>query len=223
MIERSRTINLCFHGIGQPARELESGEADYWVSVDTFRGVLDLVAGDPRVRLSFDDGNVSDVAVGLPALVERGLTATFFVLAGRLDQVGSLASDDVRRLADAGMRIGSHGMDHVPWRGLDTGDVERELVEARQRLEAVVDGPVAEAALPLGRYDRRLLGQVRRCGYRSLHTSDRRWARDGAWLQPRFSVRGVDTVTSLRSDVLTPAPLVRRARLGASGVVKSLR
>ena len=112
-------VNLCFHGIGTPARDTEPGEDAYWISTDLYRRVLDVVAEDPHVRISFDDGNASDVEIGLPGLVERGLTATFFVLAGRLDQPGSLAVDDVRALATAGMRIGSHGMDHRPWRGLD--------------------------------------------------------------------------------------------------------
>lgn len=217
------TVNVCFHGIGAPDRELEAGEADYWISADLFHDVLDVVAGDPRVRLSFDDGNASDMTLGLPALAERGLHATFFVLAGRLDAPGSLAEDDVHALCAAGMTIGSHGMDHVPWRGLPADALRRELVESRLRLEELVGATVDQAALPLGRYDRRLLRQVRRLGYRHLHTSDRRWARPDAWLQPRFSVRRGDTVASLRRDVLAPAPLARRARTRAIGVVKSLR
>jgi len=35
------------------------------------------------VQLSFDDGNRSDVGIALPALLERELSATFFVVAGR--------------------------------------------------------------------------------------------------------------------------------------------
>ena len=49
------------------------------------------------MRISFDDGNASDLEIGLPALLERGLTATFFVLAGRLGRPGSLDADEVAR------------------------------------------------------------------------------------------------------------------------------
>ena len=101
-----RVVNVCFHGIGTPQRVLEPGEDSYWISRDTFLGVLDRVVDRDHVRLSFDDGNASDVEFALPALLERGLTATFFVVAGRLDQPGSLSRDDVRRLHDAGMTIG---------------------------------------------------------------------------------------------------------------------
>ncbi|MGF1663651.1 MAG: polysaccharide deacetylase family protein [Kineosporiaceae bacterium] len=216
-------INVCFHGVGEPARELEPGEDRYWVGVDTFRAVLDEIATWPDVRISFDDGNASDVVHGLPALQERGLTATFFVLARRLGLPGSLGADDVRALRRAGMTIGSHGMDHRPWRALPPEARERELVTARQRIAEAAGAPVTEAACPLGRYDRRLLADLRSLGYTRVHTSDRRRARPDAWLQPRFSVRRGDTAGSLRSDLLARPGPVRGARLVATGWAKRLR
>lgn len=217
------TVNICFHGVGTPRRDLEDGEAAYWVSESRFHQVLDLVADESRVRLSFDDANASDVEVGLPALLERGLSATFFVLAGRLDHAGSLSGTDVRTLAANGMRIGSHGMTHEPWRGLRGADLDRELVEARQVLAEVSRNEISEAALPLGRYDRRLLHRVRALGYRRLHTSDRLHARPQAWLQPRFSIRGTDTVDSVRSEVLAAPSRRRRAARVATIAAKRLR
>ncbi len=217
------TVNVCFHGIGTPRRELEDGEARYWIPADRYLEILDVLTGDDRVRISFDDGNVSDIEDGLPGLVDRGLDATFFVLAGRLDQPGSLSSDDVRSLVAAGMRIGSHGMAHQPWRGLEDGERHRELVEARDRLRSVSGRPVEEAALPLGRYDRRLLGELRRLGYRAVHTSDRRWARSSAWLQPRFSVHADDTAESVRRQVLATPPWPRRLARAAVCTAKRWR
>ena len=216
-------VNLCFHGIGRPGRELEPGEAAYWIGVPELHGVLDLVAGRDDVRLSFDDGNVSDVRIGLPALQERGLRATFFVLAGRLDLPGSLSRDDVLELRDAGMGIGTHGMWHRPWRGLQEPERTEELVTAREVLADLVGGPVAEAALPLGRYDRRLLSQLRGLGYARVHTSDRRRARAGAWLQARYSLRHDDTPDSVRDEVLAPPGFRTRARSSAVALVKRLR
>ena len=216
-------INVCFHGIGRPQRELEPGEDRYWISVDTFHAILDEIADRPGVRLSFDDGNASDAEVGLPALRARGLTATFFVLAGRLDEGGSLSTGQVRTLVAAGMTVGTHGMDHRPWVGMDRATTQRELVEARERLREVTQTPVDEAALPLGRYDRRVLRELRTMGYRHVHTSDRAWARSGSWLQPRFSVRDTDTGESLRADVLTRPSVARRAERAAAQLVKRLR
>jgi peptidoglycan/xylan/chitin deacetylase (PgdA/CDA1 family) len=218
----SKRANVCFHGIGTPKRELEDGEARYWITEDTFhRMVDDLVGRD--VAISFDDGNLSDIEIGLPALQERGLEATFFVLAGRLDDPGSLQPEHVRALVSAGMTIGTHGMDHIPWRGLDETTQRREVVEARARLHEVAGTPVAEAALPLGRYDRRLVSALRQQGYRTVYTSDRRWARPDSWLQPRFSARAEDTPESFRQDVLTPPSYLRQTKGELKGILKRLR
>lgn len=216
-------LNICFHGVGTPARPMEEGEARYWVTRDAFLRILDEVARWPQAVLSFDDGNASDVEIALPALVERGLTATFFVLAGRLDQAGSVSRDDVRALGEAGMGVGTHGMDHRPWRGMSSAERDLELVTARAMIAEVSGAPVHEAACPLGRYDRRLLGDLRRLGYQRVHTSDRRPARSSSWLQPRFSVVSDDTVESLRHNVLQPPDLRRRARNLAVAAIKPYR
>ena len=79
--------NICFHGIGSPGRRIDDDEARYWVTRDGYLRILDEVVTWPAMSLSFDDGNASDVELGLPAPFERGLSATFFVLAGRLDRM----------------------------------------------------------------------------------------------------------------------------------------
>ena len=216
-------INICFHGIGTPQRELEPGEDRYWIGEDLFHAVLDDVRTWPAVRISFDDGNRSDVEIGLPALRERDLDADFFVLAARLDAPGSLTEKDVRHLHDSGMTIGSHGMWHRPWRGMDPATSEVELVAARDRLAAAVGAAVDTAACPLGRYDRELLGRMRRLGYTRVFSSDRRRARAGDWLQPRYSVRRDDTLESLRAEALHGPGLLSRLKLEAVGVAKRLR
>lgn len=215
--------NVCFHGIGEARREMEPGEAHYWVSLDSFLRVLDALADRPEVRISFDDGNVSDVEIALPALQERGLTATFFVLAGRLERAGSLFTDQVRELLAAGMSIGTHGMHHRSWRGMTPGDSHVELVEARAMLGHVTGRPVTEAALPLGLYDRRLLADLRRHGYDRVYTTDRARARPSAWAQPRFTVTAADSAQSVHHTMLNRPSPARRAERQAARTIKSLR
>jgi peptidoglycan/xylan/chitin deacetylase (PgdA/CDA1 family) len=220
---RNAVINLCFHGVGTPQRELEPGEAPYWVTIELFHAVLDEASAWPDVRFSFDDGNASDVGIALPALVARGLSADFFVLAGRLGSAGSLDEEAVRRLRRAGMRVGTHGWAHRSWRDMDHTSRADELVVARQRLAAVAGAAVDRAACPLGQYDRKLLNQLRALGYHRVFTSDRRPARSHAWLQPRYSVRRHDTPESLHAEIFGPQGLLRRARGRAVGVAKQLR
>ena len=219
---RDEVLNICFHGIGPPGRKLDPGEDLYWVDADRYLRILDEIATWPAVRISFDDGNASDTQIGLPALVERGLSAQFFPLAGRLGLPGSLAADDIRELVTHGMTIGTHGMSHRSWRKMDPPTRETELISARLRLEEFVGSAVTDAACPRGRYDRVLLSDLRRLGYRRVYTSDRRPARREAWLQPRFSVRCQDTPETLRATMLSRSALAR-VRLNAIGLAKRIR
>lgn len=217
-------LTLCFHGVGTPRRVLEPGEDLYWITEDTFLRVLDEVASWPvPVTLTFDDGNRSDLDLALPALLERGLHARFYVLSGRFDDPGALAPQDVRTLHDAGMTIGTHGMAHTSWRHLSPQRRQEEFVTARTRIEDAVGLPVTEAACPLGRYDRSVLAALRAAGYTRVYTSDRRPGRGGRWLQPRYSLRSVDDVAAVRSAVLDGPSAVQRAKLEAIGLVKRLR
>ena len=137
------------------------------------------------MRLTFDDGNKSDVTVALPELIRRGLRAEFFVCPGRFGAPGFVDADDVRGLRDAGMSLGSHGMDHVPWRKLGEPAINREIVQAKQLLEATIRAPVETAACPFGAYDRRTLRTLRDAGFTRVYTSDRGWAGAHEWLVPR--------------------------------------
>jgi peptidoglycan/xylan/chitin deacetylase (PgdA/CDA1 family) len=199
-----RSINLTFHGIGDPRRRLDPGEQDVWVSREQFSSLLDCAAGREDVAISFDDGNSSDVEQALPALRERGLTATFFVVAGRLGAQHFLDEDGIRTLATAGMVIGCHGMRHRPWRGLDGRALHEELIDAKAILARAVGRPVTRAACPFGSYDRRVLRTLHAGGYEQVYTSDRGTARHGDFLQPRNSVGPNDE----------PALLEHIARIG---------
>ena len=207
---RVRRLNLTFHGIGTSPMGVPLDEKSYWVDPDELEAVLELVRGRSDVRVTFDDGNASDVELALPRLLERGVTGTFFVLAGRLDTPDYVDRAGVRALLDAGMRVGSHGSAHLDWRTLDESRLTREVVDSRRELEALVGGKVDEASCPFGSYDRRVLRRLRAAGYRRVFTSDDGWTHDGAWLQTRNTLLGGSAVATTVS-LLEPTP--RRQRL----------
>jgi len=99
-----------------------------------FEELLDVIVRFPSVRISFDDGNSSDAELALPALQQRNLTATFFILSGRLGQPGSLTAADVRNLVQANMTVGSHGARHRPWRTISAG-LHQELTGTQQAIK----------------------------------------------------------------------------------------
>lgn len=216
-------LNLTVHGIGEPPRELDPGEDVTWVSVEQFEQVLDEVEDRQDVRLTFDDGNDSDLRIGLPALLERGLRAEFFVLAGRLGERARLDADGVRELVRHGMRVGSHGWAHRDWRRLAPEQEAEELRRSAEVLSELSGEPVSRVAIPFGSYDRHVLARLRRAGVSLAYTSDGGRARADAWLQPRTSLhRGIGPgwVTELLEASRSPRT---RARKLASRTIKRLR
>jgi peptidoglycan/xylan/chitin deacetylase (PgdA/CDA1 family) len=214
MLEPS--VGITFHGIGAPARPLEAGEAPYWVSEVAFLEMLDRIARLPepaRIRITFDDGNASDHDIALPALLSRGLRARFFVLTGRINQPGSLAEGQIRALAAAGMRIGSHGIDHVNWADLRDDALLHELRQSKQTIEFLLGTPVVEASIPFGAWNGRVLAALRAAGYHAAWSSDRGFMTPSAFRRPRTSITcatGPDEMDAILSGRSTALSRLRR-------------
>lgn len=206
---------IILHGIGTPQRALEPGEDVFWLSRDRFTHALDLITemGPTAPLITFDDGNASDIEIALPELQARNLTATFFLLAGRLDTPGSLARSDVSTLAQAGHKIGLHGHAHVDWRQLDAEGRQKEFVTARATLSELAGAPVETAAAPFGLYNRQTLRDLRDLGFSTLYTSDRGLTRMDAFVRPRNCLEGAMNEEMLRETLrghVRPARRLRR-------------
>ena len=223
LVVPSSVVVINVHGIGTPAREMDPGEDAVWISVEQFEAVLDAAVGRTDVRLTFDDGNASDVEIALPRLLELKLTAEFFVPAGLLGQPGRLDKDGVRELCKAGMSIGSHGWAHRDWRQLTPDEVREELVEAPRVLDELVGHPVSRVSIPFGSYDRHVLHRLRQAKVTCAYTSDGGRARRHSWLQARNSLRHDLDATWIGRVVHHAPPLPARARQFAARTVKRMR
>jgi peptidoglycan/xylan/chitin deacetylase (PgdA/CDA1 family) len=215
-------LNLTFHGIGEPPAD-RAREVDYWLPREQLLLALDRARLRPDVAITFDDGNLSDVEVALPALLERGLKAHFFVCAGRLDQPGFLGADGVRALIAAGMTVGSHGMHHRRWPALTSRELIEETEGARLRLESVTRTPADTVAVPFGEYNRRVLAAVRRAGFARVFTSDQGWASAAAWLQPRNTLHRSQGPAAIDRLLDTREALPLRWMRGLKRTAKSWR
>jgi peptidoglycan/xylan/chitin deacetylase (PgdA/CDA1 family) len=216
-------VNLTVHGIGPAGHELAPGEDRTWIGIGQFERLLDAVVGRADVRITFDDGNASDVDIALPRLLERGLVAEFFVLVGLLDRPGRLDTDGVRELQKAGMAVGSHGWAHRDWRRLDAAQADEEIAKASEVLGDLIGQPVTRVAIPYGSYDGRVLRRLRYARVTQAYTSDGGRARAGSWLQARNSARH-DLDAAWLSRVLDgTASLPTRARRAAVRTIKRFR
>lgn len=119
--------------------------------------------GHPTVAITFDDGLASVAENAAPALADRGLPATVFCVAGHVGgrsdwpsarpggyRAALATARQLVELADAGVEIGSHGMQHTPLVAGSEPVLRRELVDSRLALEQALQTAVTSYAYPYG-------------------------------------------------------------------------
>ena len=132
-------------------------------------------AGRGLIALTFDDGYADFLEYALPILTRYGFGGTVFPIAGRLggrndwDVLGPrkplMSADQVRRAADAGVEIGSHGLRHTSLRGLAGAELIAEAEESRAILAATIDREIAGFCYPYGHLDEEAVAAVQGAGY----------------------------------------------------------
>ena len=145
------------------------------VSMRELRDARDAGTAKGLVGLTFDDGYHDFAAEAVPVLVGFGFTATVFAVVGRIGGHNAwdagyprkdlMDRECLRRVARAGMEVGSHSLRHVALPGLADADLERELTVSKDLLEDVIGAEVTGFAYPYGLVGRREVEAVRAAGY----------------------------------------------------------
>ena len=190
----SRELVLSFHGIGVPPPFVPEAEQPYWIRENDFATFIASAATQAQelaitLVASFDDGNRSDRDVAAPLLKRHRIRGVFFPCTGRIGHPRYLGVEDIRALEREGFEIGSHGIEHVPWTGLDGEALERETVGSKTALQEILGRDVRSAALPFGAYNRRVLAALRAAGYGTVYSSDTGLSQAGQWFRQRWTYR----------------------------------
>jgi peptidoglycan/xylan/chitin deacetylase (PgdA/CDA1 family) len=170
-------------------------------------GVHELLAarraghGDGLIGLTFDDGYHDFLTDVVPALRRYGFTATVYVVAGALgghnawDEPGPrkplMSADEVRRVADRGLEVGSHSLDHVRLPDLTAGELAVQVNRSRETLTALTGAEPAGFCYPYGAVGEREVEAVRAAGY-DYACAVRSSALDGRHALPRTYVGDKD-------------------------------
>lgn len=133
-------------------------------------------AGRGLIGLTFDDGYADFIEYALPVLNRYGFGGTVFPIAFLLggqndwDVLGPrkplMTANQLRRAADAGIEIGSHGLRHVSLRGMPEADLIAEAEESRAILTETIDREISGFCYPYGHLDEAAVAAVQRAGYR---------------------------------------------------------
>jgi peptidoglycan/xylan/chitin deacetylase (PgdA/CDA1 family) len=102
------------------------------------------------ISFTFDDGWRSQYTNALPLLCKYHIPATFYLVSSYVEYgyPDYMLPDMVRQLADSGMEIGDHTVDHPHLPTLFPGQVEYQLSNSKKYLEQFE--PVIDFASPYG-------------------------------------------------------------------------
>ena len=167
---------------------------------------LQTTTGGKLLHVTFDDAYRS-VLNAVPALERLRVPATVFACSsyaedGRPLAVPELADeaaanpghmatmpwDDLRSLAERGVEIGSHTVSHPHLPQLGDDELDRELGDARERIESELGRPCPLLAYPYGEADARVASAARRAGYAAAFALMRDAEPNNAFLLPRLDL-----------------------------------
>jgi peptidoglycan/xylan/chitin deacetylase (PgdA/CDA1 family) len=130
------------------------------------------LAGAPGAIITFDDGHETNHHLAFPALRAAGMSADFFVNPAQVGTPGFASWSALREMAEGGMSIQSHGLDHRHYlTELSPVQLRDELRQARQEIEDHVGQPVTLLAPPGGRCPPRLAEVAQEVGYTHVFSS----------------------------------------------------
>lgn len=120
------------------------------------------------VCVVFDDGWISNYEIAYPILAGYGFKATFFVTVSNIGRPEMMTWDQIRRLDDKLISIGSHNLTHKTPTELSDHELEYELKESKKILEERLNRKIDLFSSPTGYYDSRIAKIAPMIGYKGL-------------------------------------------------------
>jgi len=213
---------LLYHKVGRPPRGARV--PGHYVSPQLFRRHLDYLAhrgyqsisllalcareaaGSLPARpvvITFDDGYRCLHEHALPALAERCMMATVFLVVSGIggsnaweQAVGDVAEPmldltEMREMRAGGIEFGSHTLSHAHLTQVAEREAQREIAESSSALEQMLGESCGSFAYPYGEWNPRLRAMVEQAGYQVACTTVRMAAAPGDDLLalPRINIR----------------------------------
>ncbi len=125
-----------------------------------------------KIVITFDDGQISDYTVAFPAMIERKIKATFYVITDFVGKKGYLSWSQLSEMQKYGMEIGSHSCSHRCLLDLTKDQTEEELIKSKRVLEDHLGCRVFSFSIPFGFGEQHIINLAFESGYRTVCTSD---------------------------------------------------
>jgi peptidoglycan/xylan/chitin deacetylase (PgdA/CDA1 family) len=132
-----------------------------------------------RLGVTFDDGFVNNLTLGLPVLQRHGISAINYLVADRFGKTNDwdlvhgepqqplMDVAQVRDWLAAGQRIGAHTLTHPHLTRLSEADARREIFDSKRKLEDTFGVAIDDFCYPYGDFNARVRELVIEAGYRT--------------------------------------------------------
>lgn len=176
----------------------------YCVTADNFQRQLDLLKDqgwttkciadlpnidsfpDKTVILTFDDGYLDNYTGAYLPLLERDMTATWYIVSNLIgnkadwlksssSETAMLDKNQLMKMAQSGMEIGSHTLSHADLSKISSARQKNEIMDSKKQLEDLLSLSVKSFAYPYGQYDDSSLEYVQQAGYQFACTVRPGW------------------------------------------------
>jgi len=181
---------------------------------DAFRSVLDAVSILEGLR-------VPATVFACPAFADGGRVLNVRELAGEAAahpaELTTMSWDELRDLADRGIEVGSHTLNHAHLTRLSDAELGHELSASREWLEDELGRPCRVLAYPYGEEDRRVRAATRAAGYEAAFGLPGRPSPMDVYALPRVGIWRGDTVLRV---TLKTSSLARRSPEGLRNILR---
>ncbi|RLF34858.1 MAG: hypothetical protein DRM99_05745 [Thermoplasmata archaeon] len=123
------------------------------------------------VCLTFDDGDITQYKA-FELMKKYKVKGTFFIITKNVGRKGFLSESNLREMEESGMEIGSHTVTHRDLTKLNKRELRYELIESKKRLESILKTKIFSISFPGGSYNQEIIKECKKCGYRTIRTSD---------------------------------------------------
>ncbi len=218
------TVALMYHGVvargGRPNTRFDVRADAFSNQLDLLAGagfetvrVADLLRGEAsgrrRVAITFDDGFRNNYEGAVRPLLDRRMTASWYVVS---DFVGGIASwvdgdrrereilteAELRAMIAAGLEIGSHTRRHLDLTKAAPEEIESEVAGSKRDLEDRLSAPIRTFAYPYGRFNGRVRETVAAAGYAAACATRSGFVRaaEDRYAMRRVTITWDDTLSS---------------------------